>query len=101
MNLPLSVITMSLPVLGIHARAVEKGIKQVLTWTDATQHQADPVHRRQKEEEDRQQETAMIGLTHTAVDPDWQIDQTVSHGLSAQVMVRPPASLWQDVTGTD
>lgn len=57
------------PVLVVHSWAIQQGSDEVLSWTHALQHQADPIQRRQQEEDKRKQEAAVIGLSHTAVYP--------------------------------
>lgn len=49
--------------------AVEQGGQEALGGTHTAQHQADPIQRGQQEEDQRQQEAAMVGLTDTAVNP--------------------------------
>ena len=58
-----------LPVLVVDARAVDQSGDKVLLRTHAAQHQTDPIQRGQQEEEECQQEAAVIGLAHTAVYP--------------------------------
>lgn len=68
----------SVPELVVDPWAVEQGDEDVLFRTDTLQHKADPVQRRQQEEEECKQEAAVIGLPHTAVYPTptatWEVD---------------------------
>ena len=73
------VCTVCVPVLVVDPRAVEQGGQDVLSWTHALQYQADPVQRGQQEEDERQQEAAMIGLSHTVVYPAIGIDGHDTH----------------------
>lgn len=59
----------SVPVLVVDPRAVEQGCEEALTGTHSLQHQDDPVQRRQEEEDECEQEAAVIGLSHAAVYP--------------------------------
>lgn len=59
----------SLPVSVVDPRAVEQGSDEALFGTHALQHQADPVQGRQKEQDEGEEEAAVIGLPHTAVYP--------------------------------
>lgn len=57
------------PGLTVDIGAVKQGGQEALGGTHTVQHQADPIQRGQQEEEESQQEAAMVGLTHTAVNP--------------------------------
>lgn len=64
-----SKVKSSLPVSVVDPRAVEQGSDEALFGTHALQHQADPVQGRQKEQDEGEEEAAVIGLPHTAVYP--------------------------------
>lgn len=57
------------PVLVVDSWAVEQGGEEELLGTHALQHQADSVQGREEEEEQGEQEAAVIGLPHAAVYP--------------------------------
>lgn len=59
----------SVPVLIVDPRAVEQGCEEVLSRTHTLKHQADPIQRRQEEEDEHKQEAAVIGLPHATVYP--------------------------------
>lgn len=70
LKLPIKCICLlSVPVLVVDPRAVEQGGEEVLFRTHTLQHQADAVQGRQQEEDECNQEAAVIGLSHTAVYP--------------------------------
>lgn len=70
LKLPIKFICLlSVPVLVVDPRTVEQGGEEVLIRTHTLQHQADAVQGRQQEEDECNQEAAVIGLTHTAVYP--------------------------------
>lgn len=58
------------PGLSVDAGAVEERRHQILSRTEAAQHQADPVQRGDHEHREAQQETAMVCLSNTAVNPE-------------------------------
>lgn len=76
----------SLPVSVIDPRAVEQGSDEALFGTHALQHQADPIQGRQKEQDEGEEEAAVIGLPHTAVYPG----AATTHGgwTDAQIHIR-------------
>ena len=57
------------PGLTVDGRAVEERRRDPPLRTDAAEHQTDPVQRRQHEHAEGQQETAMVRLSNTAVNP--------------------------------
>lgn len=58
-----------LPRLAVDAGAVEESRQQILSRTEAAQHQADPVQRRQHKHQEGEQEAAVVCLSNTAVYP--------------------------------
>lgn len=58
-----------LPVLAVDPRAVEQGEEDVFFGAHALQDQADSIQGRQQEEDEREEEAAVVGLPHTAVYP--------------------------------
>lgn len=59
----------AVPGLSVDTRAVEESRGEVLSRTEAAQHQRDPIQRGQREHTEGQQETAVVCLTNTAVYP--------------------------------
>ncbi len=60
----------STPELVVDVGTVEQCSHYILVGTHTSKNQTDPVQRRQQKEEKCQKETAVIGLPHTAVDPN-------------------------------
>lgn len=59
----------AVPGLTVDSGAVEESRQDTPLRTDAAEHQTDPVQRRQHEHAEGQQETAMVRLSNTAVNP--------------------------------
>lgn len=72
------------PGLGVDGRAVEQSRQHVLPRADAAQHQADAVQRRHHEHGEGQQEVAVVGLAHAAVDPAEHHNAHASHTPAAR-----------------
>lgn len=77
----------SLPVFVVDPWAVEQGSDEALFGTHALQHQADPVQGRQKEQDEGEEEAAVIGLAHTAVYPG----AATTHGGRTDVQIHTRA----------
>lgn len=58
------------PELVVDVRTVEQCSHYILVGTHVSKNQTDPVQRRQQKENKCQKEIAVIGLPHTAVDPN-------------------------------
>lgn len=83
-----------IPVLVVDPRAIQQGSEKVLSRAHALQHQADPIQRRQQEEDERKQEAAVIGLPHAAVYPtpattDGRHKHTSTHTGRQNIVLRP------------
>lgn len=61
--------TTAVPRLAVDGGAVEEGGQEMLPGTEAAEHQTDPVDRRQPKHGEGHEETAVVRLSNTAVNP--------------------------------
>lgn len=73
------VVVESTPVLLVDVRTIEQCRHHTLMETHASKNQTDPVQRRQQKENQHQKETGVVGLSHTAVDPNTKTKWPTRH----------------------